>query len=44
MIFHVVPSRISDPRMGGAYLTLLNTIANIGVTVPKFFIFAGKKY
>lgn len=33
--------RISDPRMGGAYLTLLNTVANIGVTVPKLLVFAG---
>lgn len=24
-------NRISDPDMGGAYLTLLNTIANMGV-------------
>ena len=24
-------NRISDPAMGGAYLTLLNTIANMGV-------------
>jgi len=31
---------VSDPEMGGAYLTLLNTIANIGVVVPKFFIYA----
>ena len=23
-------NRVSDPRMGGAYLTLLNTIANMG--------------
>lgn len=23
-------NRISDPEMGGAYLTLLNTIANMG--------------
>lgn len=35
--------RISDPSMGGAYLTLLNTIANIGITVPKFFVFAGAR-
>ncbi len=28
--------------MGGAYLTLLNTIANLGFTLPKVFIFAGK--
>lgn len=27
--------------MGGAYLTLLNTLANVGVTVPKLFVFAG---
>jgi len=33
-------NRVSDPNMGGAYLTLLNTIANMGVTVPKFAIFA----
>lgn len=28
-------NRISDPEMGGAYLTLLNTIANMGRT-PGF--------
>lgn len=33
--------RISDPAMGGAYLTLLNTLANVGVTVPKLFVFTG---
>lgn len=33
-------NRISDPAMGGSYLTLLNTIANMGVTLPKFAIFA----
>jgi hypothetical protein len=33
-------NRISDPVMGGAYLTLLNTLANIGVVVPKLGIFA----
>lgn len=26
---------VSDPSMGGAYLTLLNTIANMGSTLPK---------
>jgi len=26
---------ISDPGMGGAYLTLLNTIANMGIILPK---------
>jgi hypothetical protein len=33
-------NRISDPAMGGAYLTLLNTIANMGVVLPKTPIFA----
>lgn len=33
-------NRISDPGMGGAYLTLLNTIANMGVTLPKLAVFA----
>lgn len=33
-------NRICDPSMGGAYLTLLNTIANFGVVVPKLGIFA----
>lgn len=28
-------TKISDPAMGGTYLTLLNTIANIGVILPK---------
>ena len=33
-------NRISDPAMGGAYLTLLNTLANVGVVVPKLAVFA----
>jgi MFS transporter, PAT family, solute carrier family 33 (acetyl-CoA transportor), member 1 len=33
-------NRISDPAMGGAYLTLLNTIANMGVVLPKTPVFA----
>ncbi|BDA49693.1 Acetyl-coenzyme A transporter 1 [Coccomyxa sp. Obi] len=33
-------NRISDPDMGGAYLTLLNTIANMGVVLPKLVLFA----
>ncbi|CAD7698104.1 unnamed protein product [Ostreobium quekettii] len=28
-------NKISDPQMGGAYLTLLNTIANMGWSLPK---------
>ena len=28
-------NRISDPDMGGAYLTLLNTIANMGAAAPS---------
>ena len=33
-------NRVSDPSMGGAYLTLLNTIANMGYMLqraPLFF-------
>jgi len=26
---------VADPIMGGAYLTLLNTVANVGYTVPR---------
>ena len=33
-------SQISDPRIGGTYMTLLNTLANLGNTWPKFFVFA----
>ncbi|KAF8059178.1 hypothetical protein HT031_005350 [Scenedesmus sp. PABB004] len=33
-------NRVSDPAMGGAYLTLLNTIANMGVILPKSPLFA----
>ncbi|KAI8473191.1 MAG: acetyl-coenzyme A transporter 1-domain-containing protein [Monoraphidium minutum] len=33
-------NKISDPGMGGAYLTLLNTIANMGVILPKTPLFA----
>jgi MFS transporter, PAT family, solute carrier family 33 (acetyl-CoA transportor), member 1 len=32
-------NRVSDPDMGGAYLTMLNTIANIGITLPKIAVF-----
>jgi MFS transporter, PAT family, solute carrier family 33 (acetyl-CoA transportor), member 1 len=32
-------NRVSDPDMGGAYLTMLNTIANIGITLPKIVVF-----
>lgn len=32
--------RVSDSSMGGAYLTLLNTIANLGYTLPKLAVFA----
>jgi len=32
-------NRISDPEMGGTYLTLLNTIANMGIVLPKLGMF-----
>lgn len=31
-------TRISDLSIGGTYLTLLNTFANLGGTWPKFFV------
>ncbi|KAL2914411.1 hypothetical protein HK105_205978 [Polyrhizophydium stewartii] len=33
-------TRISDPAIGGTYMTLLNTLSNLGGTWPKYFIFA----
>lgn len=33
-------NRVSDPEMGGAYLTMLNTIGNLGITLPKIGVFA----
>jgi len=32
-------ARISDSRIGGTYLTLLNTLNNFGGTWPNFFVF-----
>lgn len=37
-------NRVSDPTMGGAYLTLLNTLANVGVVVPKLAVFAAMDF
>jgi PAT family acetyl-CoA transporter-like MFS transporter 1 len=31
-------SKISDPSIGGTYMTLLNTISNLGGTWPGFFV------
>ncbi|KAJ3278156.1 hypothetical protein HK104_002597 [Borealophlyctis nickersoniae] len=31
-------TRISDPLIGGTYMTLLNTLSNLGGTWPKYFI------
>ncbi|KAI9349154.1 acetyl-coenzyme A transporter 1-domain-containing protein [Obelidium mucronatum] len=31
-------TKISDPRIGGTYMTLLNTINNLAGTWPKYFI------
>lgn len=32
-------AKIADARIGGTYMTLLNTISNFGGTYPKFFVF-----
>lgn len=34
-------TRISDPLIGGTYMTLLNTATNLGGTWPKFFVLKG---
>ncbi|KAF5392407.1 hypothetical protein D9757_002184 [Collybiopsis confluens] len=34
-------TRISDPLIGGTYMTLLNTFTNLGGTWPKYFILKG---
>ncbi|KAJ3333649.1 hypothetical protein HDU76_005629 [Blyttiomyces sp. JEL0837] len=31
-------TKISDPRIGGTYMTLLNTISNLGGTWPRYFV------
>jgi hypothetical protein len=37
-------TRISDPLIGGTYMTLLNTFTNLGGTWPKFFVLKGVDY
>ncbi|TFL03674.1 MFS general substrate transporter [Pterulicium gracile] len=34
-------TRISDPLIGGTYMTLLNTFSNAGGTFPKWFVLKG---
>jgi MFS transporter, PAT family, solute carrier family 33 (acetyl-CoA transportor), member 1 len=34
-------TQISDPIIGGTYLTFLNTISNLGGTWPRFFVLQG---
>ncbi|KAH8120631.1 acetyl-coenzyme A transporter 1-domain-containing protein [Phellopilus nigrolimitatus] len=34
-------TRISDPIIGGTYMTLLNTFTNLGGTWPRFFVLKG---
>ncbi|KAG8907559.1 AAA ATPase afg3 [Tulasnella sp. 403] len=34
-------TQIADPLIGGTYMTLLNTISNLGGTWPKFFVLRG---
>lgn len=34
-------TRISDPMIGGTYMTLLNTASNLGGTWPKYFVLKG---
>ncbi|THH15834.1 hypothetical protein EW146_g4704 [Bondarzewia mesenterica] len=37
-------TQISDPVIGGTYMTLLNTFTNLGGTWPKFFVLKGVDY
>ncbi|KAJ3018474.1 UNVERIFIED_CONTAM: hypothetical protein HDU68_011136 [Siphonaria sp. JEL0065] len=37
-------TKISDPRIGGTYMTLLNTINNLAGTWPKYFILHSVEY
>ncbi|KAF9569838.1 MFS general substrate transporter [Agrocybe pediades] len=34
-------TRVSDPLIGGTYMTLLNTFTNMGGTWPKYFVLKG---
>ncbi|KAG8883215.1 hypothetical protein FRB98_003218 [Tulasnella sp. 332] len=34
-------TQIADPVIGGTYMTLLNTISNLGGTWPKYFVLRG---
>jgi len=34
-------TQIADPVIGGTYLTLLNTVSNLGGTWPRFFVLWG---
>ena len=31
-------NRVSDPRIGGSYMTLLNTMANLGYQFPSYVL------
>ncbi|KAH9000952.1 acetyl-coenzyme A transporter 1-domain-containing protein [Lactarius hatsudake] len=37
-------TKISDPVIGGTYMTLLNTFTNLGGTWPKFFVLKAVDY
>jgi hypothetical protein len=37
-------TRISDPAIGGTYMTLLITFSNLGQTWPRWFILRGVDY
>ncbi|KAJ3187267.1 hypothetical protein HK101_009386 [Irineochytrium annulatum] len=37
-------TKISDPKIGGTYMTLLNTINNLGGTWPRYFVLKAVDY
>ncbi|KEI42937.1 uncharacterized protein L969DRAFT_84827 [Mixia osmundae IAM 14324] len=37
-------TQIADPLIGGTYMTLLNTVSNLGGTWPRYFVLQGIDY
>ncbi|KAI9364908.1 acetyl-coenzyme A transporter 1-domain-containing protein [Zopfochytrium polystomum] len=37
-------TKISDPAIGGTYMTLLNTLSNLGGTWPRYFVLQAVEY
>ncbi|KAG5438928.1 hypothetical protein PCANB_002258 [Pneumocystis canis] len=44
MSINAFHTRIADPMIGGTYMTLLNTVCNLGGTWPRYFILEGMDF